>query len=80
MSEIDFLKYDSLSQIQKITLKNQINKIINAYKKYKIKSSAKNSFQYQITNEILTTDISPSHIKNKIEYIGGRDDKGSKSG
>ena len=80
MSEIDFLKYDSLSQIQKITLKNQINKIINAYKKYKIKSSAKNSFQYQITNEILTTDISPSNIKKKIEYIGGRDDKGSKSG
>ena len=52
MSEIDFLKYDSLSQIQKITLKNQINKIINAYKKYKIKLSAKNSFQYQITNEM----------------------------
>ena len=66
----------TLSNIQKITLKNQTNKIINAYKKYKLRTNLTSS---QYTNDIMT-DISPSSPHNKNDYIGMRDSRGNKSG
>ena len=77
-SKLDFSTSNcsTLSSIQKITLKNQINKIINAYKKYKIRTNLRSS---QYTNDILT-DISPSSPHNKFDYIGMRDSHGNKSG
>ena len=63
---------NTMSPIEKITIKNKVNKIINAYKKYRNKSQTLS----QLTNENVTTDIgSPG-----IEYIGARDSKGNKQG
>ena len=61
-----------MSPIEKITLKNQVNKIITAYKKYK----NKNTTMSQYTNENITTDIAVPGT----EYIGGKDAKGNKQG
>ena len=64
---------NSLSPIEKITLKNNVNKIISTYKKYKRKTQTLLS---QYTNENITTeDGSPGS-----EYIGTRDSKGNKQG
>ena len=61
-----------MTPIEKITLKNQVNKIINAYKKYK----RKNQTTLSQTNENNTTDVGSSGI----EYIGARDSRGNKQG
>ena len=53
-------------------MKNKINKIENAYLKYK----SKNATISQYTNENITTDFgSPGK-----EFIGERDNKGNKNG
>ena len=62
--------YESLSKIYNITLKNQANKIIRAYKNYKIKSRQTAS---QYTNDINLTDI----LQNTSDYMGNQ---GKKSG
>ena len=68
--------YSCLSNIQKITLKNQTNKIIKAYRKYKSRTNPTSS---QYTNEIMM-DIPQVSPHNKIEYMGARDSHGYKTG
>ena len=63
---------NSMSPIKKITLKNQVNKIITAYKKYK----NKNTTISQNTKENITTNIDGPDT----EYIGEKDDKANKKG
>ena len=62
-----------MSSIERITLKNQVNKIITAYRKYKRKNQTIIS---QYTNENITTEDN----SQGIEYIGSRDSKGNKTG
>ena len=62
----------SSSKIQNITLKNQVNKIIHAYRKYKNKLT-----MTQYSNDFLTSYNNP---QDREEYIGGRDEQGNKSG
>ena len=63
---------NNMSEIEKITMKNKINKIENAYLKYKNKTSTTS----QYTNENKTTDIDLPGI----EFIGQKDNKGNKIG
>ena len=74
-NEIITYKYNdmdsSLSKIDEITTKNQVNKIIKAYKNYKVKYS-------QCTSQ--RTNSSQGIQKNTLDYIGNRDSKGQKTG
>ena len=63
-----------MNTIEKITAKNQVNKIITAYRRYKKRNNNQTISQY--TNENMTTDMgSPEK-----EYIGVRDSRGYKQG
>ena len=74
LSKNDFSQsINKMTPIEKITAKNQINKIIRAYRKYK---RSYNQTYSQNTNENITTDIGQSGI----EYIGSHDSKGNKKG
>jgi len=63
-----------MNTIEKITAKNQVNKIITAYRRYKKRNNNQTISQY--TNDNMTTEMgSPEK-----EYIGVRDSRGYKQG
>ena len=66
---------NTMSEIDKIRIRNNLNKIIMAYKKYKKKKGYQTTAS-QYTNDNITTDMgSPG-----IEYIGTKNSKGNKQG
>ena len=71
----NLLDINRLSPLEKIIIKIKINKIINAYKKYKRKNLTIIS-QYTNENENITTE----DCTGGVEYIGARDSKGNKQG
>ena len=87
-------KYNSLSYLQKLILKNKVNKIIKIYRNFHKKkelntlastrnntdsNTQKNIFSNNYNNYMNNnTSISNKNIPN--EYIGNKDNKGNKNG
>ena len=67
------ISFGSLPQLQKITLKNQVNRIIKAYRLYRQKHPKTIS---QYNQSYIVTDYS----QNRFDYKGNRDSKGNKYG